>query len=136
MPGRLSCRERKPDPAGLLGAGGELPTTGPRNVTALLASSATGTVMLDRTGHDVTLSLESVRFVDVTSGSWGTVLSLPIGFRPKFTLKRDIVGSSQARTITLAVNGTLSCHRDVAYEMRQVWTYSTADAWPSALPGT
>lgn len=85
----------------------------------------------------VTLSIETVTFVSGDTG-WSTLLALPAGYRPRFILRKNLIsaGSATGHQIAVYANGTVSNNRDPAYTLRDVFTYPTTDAWPTALPGS
>lgn len=121
--------------AGLLGAGGQLLTTGPRNITGSILLGSAVSIELDRTGPFVTLSLNTVSFPQ-GSGGFQTFLNLPVGFRPKGTLRKNLIAADHGHQIAVYANGNVSANVSETYQFREVFVYSTKDAWPSAFPGT
>lgn len=111
-----------------------MPTTGVRNITSLLNNIVSGSAFIDRTGPIVTLSLDTITFAGT---GWSTLCTLPTGFRPKSIHRENLNGADAASGHQIAVyaNGTVSNNRDPSYTLRNSFCYSTADAWPSTLPG-
>lgn len=118
--------------AGLLGANGQLPTTGTRDITSLLNNIVSGKAYIDRTGPMVTLSLDTITFADT---GWVTLVTLPAGFRPRITQRENLIDATHGHQIGVYSNGTVSNNRDQSYTLRQSFCYSTGDPWPSMLPG-
>lgn len=112
-----------------------MPTTGMRNITDTILLGSADSIQIERTGPIVTLSLDKVTFSGGYAG-FLKILQLPLGFRPKGTLRKNVMGATNGHQIAVYAGGSVSANVDGAYEFRDVFVYSTSDAWPTTLPGT
>ena len=122
--------------AGLLGAGGRLPSTGARDITSLSNSEVVaGTIRVIRSGPTVTVSLNSIRFSGENNG-FGTIVTLPYGFRPPTSLADNIAAPEDSAQISLSVGGAIGMNRKSGYTIRRIITFVTEDLFPTELPGS
>lgn len=111
-----------------------MPSTGPRNASALLNNVASGTLYLIRAGDLVTVTLNQVKLPSDADGAFGLIATIPAGFRPTFFMQTPI-GAGNSQTMTFNISGTIMGHRLANYEYRHTWTFITAEAWPTTVPG-
>lgn len=122
--------------AGLLAAGGALPSTGTRDITSMTSSEViAGTVRVIRSGPAVTVSLNSIRFTGNNVG-FGTIVTLPYGFRPPTSLSENIAEPEDSAQISLSVSGAIGMNRKGGYTIRRIITFVTGDPFPLSLPGS
>jgi hypothetical protein len=113
--------------------------TGERDVSAL-SSNTTGQIKLRRVGSLVELHLDGV--APTADAAQLDMLTLPLGFRPVGSGGRRywVVASAAAllRSGYVYGAGIVRIFNAVAAtdSYRHTYTFSTADAWPSSLPGS
>ena len=109
MRGRLPYRERKPHPAGLLGAGGSLPATTAVDLSSSILTgrgwdlSLSPTVDVFRSGPIVTLSARNVGR-SAAAVSYNSLLTLPSAYRPP----ADVYNESLYARVRITPGGTVS----------------------------
>lgn len=119
-------------------------STGVLDVTMLLASAVTpaapsGRVLISRTGDFVTISLDALRLAGEGNAS---ILTIPTGFRPMHSIYMlaTVRPADWDSTVTAPVQGYstggfwLGRKHDGALH-HGTFTYPTAQAWPTTLPG-
>lgn len=114
--------------------------TGERNITSLVTGVAAGTITLSRTGLDVVITFDGVKFS--TEGTLTGIANLPVGFRPRPTY--IYLSTAQRSSTTGPLRGfRISKYGAVDfYEAATAHTYyayqsfKTFDSFPTTLPGT
>lgn len=112
--------------------------TGVRNVSALVPAGITTTNMyMSRVGKTVTVSAQAVS--STTAGNV-TILDLPLGFRPDASAQRAGVvttrNGSAVRTLSPFTTILRVLDMPATTTMEFGGTFTTADPWPTTLPGT
>jgi hypothetical protein len=112
--------------------------TGQRDVTALFADVASGTVLLSRTLYTVTLSFVNTQFSDASASlAHSYQAALPASFRPINAQRIALPsGINNAGLVTAFTNGDLSLVKGTTLALYNELSFKTNAAWPSSLPGT
>lgn len=119
--------------------------TGVRDITSLLyptvvPASPSGRVLISRDGNHVTISLDAIRLAGTGNVS---MFSIPGGFRPAHSIfmLATVRPSDWDSTFTAPMQGYSTGgfwlgrkHDGALYH--GTFTYPTAQAWPTTLPGT
>ncbi|WP_345473764.1 SGNH/GDSL hydrolase family protein [Glutamicibacter ectropisis] len=112
--------------------------TGVRDVSSLVPAGITVTnLRISRTGRTVNVSAQAV-----TSSTAGhmTILDLPLGFRPDDGSQRAGVATSRSSNIVRPISPFTSLLRILDMPagtlMEFGCSYTTADPWPTTLPGS
>lgn len=118
--------------AGLLGASGQLPSTGLQNITSLLSEKvSSGTARLIRVGPMVTLFLQRLQFNGSTTG-YSQLMQLPTGFRPLTEIRDNYAIPSNSALITVFVDGTISTNQGLGEQLSRTFTFPTSNPWPAS----
>lgn len=104
--------------------------TGVRDITGLSTGVTSGTVLVYRVGHMVTLILDQV---GLEGTGWTRLVSLPSGFRPPATVRESV--PNDHGTIGVYSSGSVYTHYGPEARLHTL-TYGTFEAWPSSLPGS
>lgn len=108
-------------------------------IATYLTAGQTGKLFLTRTGPVVTLTFDMLKF---DGDAWVVLGTLPEGFRPPNQHPVPIFwGASEAAISAtsgciLRPTGPISFRQQPSGFARATISYTTLNAWPSALPGT
>lgn len=110
--------------------------TGVRDIAASLPTMTEGTARIRRNGSAVSLAIDTAKFSN--TGTFTLASVIPPGFRPDMNFNGFAVQLSGAdgyrASITTA--GNLAIYSYSGGWVRGYLTWTTADTWPTALPGT
>lgn len=122
--------------AGLLSAGGGLPSTGLRDISSLLSGKiSSGTVSLIRVGPIVTVFLQRVAF-NGSSPGYSPLFRLPSGFAPPTDIRENYsVPSESGFLMTVFKDGSVSTNQPPGDQLSRTLVFPTLATWPSTLPG-
>jgi hypothetical protein len=116
--------------------------TGARDVTGQIVKRTTGlanVARLQRSGQIVQLYLDLTMPTGSSQlASPYTVYTLPVGFRPLYSMYGGMQDNNEAAASStlVASDGSVNLYNPVAGKRdRFVGTWITKDAWPAALPG-
>lgn len=110
--------------------------TGLRDISGTFATRTEGTISIQREGDLVTFSANVLKLSN--SGTFTLPGAIPLGFRPDSVFNGfavQLTGTDGWR-VGIAVNGNFSLYAYTAEAwVRFTFIWTTADAWPTALPG-
>lgn len=112
--------------------------TGVRNLTGMVSDATGGQVLISRRGPVVELAL--VNLLLSGAAAWGTLLTLPLGFQPALPAAEAALipqGASSGVVSVRRSDGRVDINRlGPTVRHKLTFTYTTADPWPTVLPGT
>jgi hypothetical protein len=113
-------------------------STGLRNLTGMVSDATGGQVLISRRGPVVELAL--VNLLMSGAAAWGTLLTLPAGFRPALPAAEAALipqGSSSGVISVRRSDGRVDINRlGPTVRHKLTFVYMTGDPWPTVLPGT
>lgn len=109
--------------------------TGIRQITERIETFTEGTLKIRRTGNTVSVSMTDVRLTN--TGTFTLAGLIPAGFRPDMTVNGSAtyITLTDTHRMSISPSGNLAFYGYTGSYARFYVTYTTAEPWPTTLPG-